>query len=274
MIDFLHTFYPNSVLIAAGPIKIYWYGFIMAMATLSGLLVSFWMANSHKVKTEIIFDLFFWLVISGIVGARIFYALYNPAHFWQNPLDFLKIWKGGIAFHGALVFGVAVLAWRAKKYKIGFWKLASIIAPGIALGQAIGRWGNYFNQELFGRPTELPWGIPISLASRPEGFEMYTHFHPAFLYESIGNFVIFGILILAYLWLKKKNRLSFANSHFSIIIIYLLLYSLLRLGVEFFRVDPTAGNIFGLRAPQIASLFIIIVCIFLILNKTAKKFDF
>jgi len=285
--NFFHTFLPNPILFELGPITIYWYGFFMALAILGGFLITLKIATWHGVKKETIYDLFFYLIIGGFIGARIFYILYNPIYFWNHPLDIFKIWQGGIAIHGALFFGIVVLWWfvynispkppllirrgeRAKRGGEVFWKLSAIIAPGVALGQMIGRWGNYFNQELFGQPTNLLWGIPIELANRSAGFEMFTHFQPTFLYESIGSLVIFLLLILGHRLIIKKGITTYGLQ--LITLSYLLFYSILRFMIEFFRIDPTAGNIGGMRATQLISLLTIVaIFLFLVLNSNKRK---
>ena len=308
----LHSYLPQPIFLQLGPITIYWYGFFMALAVLGGLLVSLQMAKWHKVDKEIIYDLFFYIVIAGFIGARIFYVLYNPAYFWQHPLEIFKIWQGGIAIHGALVFGILVLLsfsrkressekgmslkqWdsrlRGNDKKEAFWLLAAIIAPGLALGQAIGRWGNYFNQELFGLPTSLPWGIPIEFINRPAGFESFNYFHPAFLYESVGDIAIFILLLLMHWFFTRKARdegrgmgdepkltsngyVLRVTCYVSIVMCYALLYSTLRFGLEFLRIDPTAGNIFGVRATQGLSAMILIISIFYTIYFYYKKIPY
>lgn len=289
--NFLHTFSPQPILFHLGFVTVYWYGLLMALAILAGLSVSVRVAKWHGVKAEVIYDLFFYVVSAGFIGARIFYVLYNPIYFWQRPLDIFKIWQGGIAIHGALIFGVLAIIWfarhltpdpaspaggpspskgegsyvlsqspllsKGRELKAGevFWKLAAIIAPGLALGQAIGRWGNYFNQELFGQPTNLPWGIPIDLADRPVGFEQFNYFHPTFLYESIGSLAIFGVLLYWH-WHKTHNAKRITqnaendgrNCYMLYVICYVFLYSTLRFLIEFLRIDPTAGSVLGVRA--------------------------
>ncbi|MFA6551062.1 MAG: prolipoprotein diacylglyceryl transferase [Patescibacteria group bacterium] len=282
--NFLHFYLPQPILFHLGVINVYWYGFLMALAILAGLLVSVRVAKWHGVDKEIIYDLFFYVVIAGFIGARIFYILYNPEYFWQHPLDIFKIWQGGIAIHGALIFGILAIIWFVRRMppietlhcnvstmKNNFWLLSAIIAPGLALGQAIGRWGNYFNQELFGRPTDLPWGIPIDLINRPAGFEQFTYFHPTFLYESVGDLTIFILLLLTHWFFahntrngervtsngqKPLNNHSLITHYSLLITLYLLLYSLLRFMIEFLRIDPTAGSIFGVRATMGLSLLI------------------
>ena len=265
--NFLHTFLPQPLALQIGPLVIHWYGVFMVLALLAGLFVSIKIARLYGVAKAVIYDIFFYLTIAGFFGARLFYILYNPVYFWRNPLDIFKIWQGGVAIHGALLFGLITLMWFAWRrpsieteqclvsaVKHKFWLLAAIITPGLALGQAIGRFGNYFNQELFGLPTSAPWGIPIALINRPAGFESFSYFHPAFLYESIGSLMIFGILFWwHWLIIKKGSKLSDSNCQL-IAFSYLLLYSFLRFLIEFLRIDPTAGSIGGARATQVLSL--------------------
>ncbi|MFH1822677.1 MAG: prolipoprotein diacylglyceryl transferase family protein, partial [Patescibacteria group bacterium] len=152
----------------------------------------------------------------------------------------------------------------SKKHNLNFWLISAILAPSLALAQAIGRWGNYFNQELFGLPTNLPWGIPINIINRPIEYISSEFFHPTFLYESLGNLLIFGLLIMFHAWIIKNHK--FKNSYYflpacagRLFTSYLILYSILRFLIEFIRIDNTPEFI-GLRWPQIASLVIIFVC--------------
>jgi phosphatidylglycerol:prolipoprotein diacylglycerol transferase len=269
--NFLHYYHPTSIIVSIGPITTHWYGIFMALALAAGLLVSLHIAKWYNVGKEAVCDLFFYLVIFGFLGARIFYILYNPAYFWQHPLDIVKIWQGGIAIHGALVFGALTVWWFAKKHRADVWKLAAIFTPGIALGQAIGRWGNYFNQEVFGRPTNLPWGIPIDAINRPPGFENFQFFHPTFLYESIGNLIIFGVLLwLHYIFIKKLQK-QIPVSYQLFAVSYLLLYSALRFCTELLRIDPTAGSVYGVRATMVLSAIGIIIALYSLLYITYKK---
>lgn len=239
---------PDPILLQLGPVTLYWYGLTMALALLVGLLASVKIAAGYGIAKDTVFDLFFYLVIFGFLGARLFFVLYNLSYFLDHPLAVVKIWEGGIAIHGGIIAGALTVWWFARKQKLSPWLLAAIITPGLALGQAIGRWGNFFNQELFGLPTNLPWGIPIDAAHRPEAFSAFTHFHPTFLYESIGNLVIFGVL----LWAHQKLRADFPRSAAQrepsqrIVFSYIFLYSLLRLATETLRLDPV-GMIGGVR---------------------------
>ncbi len=265
--NFLHTFHPSPTLITIGPIHIYWYGFFIILGALAAIFITLKLADYYKIKKETIIDLAFWLIIGGIIGARLYHILLELQYYLSSPIDAIKIWQGGLAIHGAILAGIIII-WRfSKKHQYNFWLLSSIIAPGLALAQAIGRWGNYFNQELFGKPTNLPWGIPIDLANRPIEYISNEFFHPAFLYESIGNLLIFFILISIHIWIIRKNKKK-NYSYFLPLTSYFLLYSILRFFIEFIRIDPTYV-ILGLRFPQIISLLIIF---FSIIFLTAKLY--
>ena len=267
MFNFLHAFHPSPILASIGPINIYWYGFFIMLAVLAALTVAIYLAKLHSIKKEAIIDLAFWLIVGGLIGARIYDVFLELPYFLANPLNIFKIWQGGLAIHGAIIGGLIALWLYAKKYQHNFWQLAAIIATSLPLAQAIGRWGNYFNQELFGYPTGLPWGMPIEVIRRPFEYLNYNYFHPAFLYESIGDLMIFLILFYLQIRLIKKSfgpELS--------VIVYAILYSLLRFSTEFIRIDATPV-IFGLRFPQLASLLIIVSALIFFTLKTWPKIN-
>lgn len=251
MINFLHTFEPSAILAQWGFITIYWYGLILAVAMLVGILAAIGLGRLYKVQPDTIIDLAFWLIIGGLIGARLYYIglewRYYQADFWSM----LKVWEGGLAIHGGIIAGLLVLWLFAKKHKLHFWLLASVVAPALALAQAVGRWGNYFNQELFGLPTGVAWGIPIVEANRPAAYTYMNFFHPTFLYESLANFSLFAFLGLAhYLALKEGDRATLNQK--SIVLAYLIFYSVIRFCLEEFRLDP-AWQIGVLRWPQVVS---------------------
>lgn len=279
MINLLHTFHPSPILISLGPIHIYWYGFFIL---LGALLVIFMMLKlapyygierirrgatnaAHPNDINIVFDLSFYLIIGGIIGARIYHIFLELPYYLEHPLNIFKIWQGGLAIHGGIIAGIIIIYFFSKKNNavIGhcpvpaFWLLTAILAPGLALAQSMGRWGNYFNQELFGLPTGKPWGIPIDAINRPAEYLSSPYFHPTFLYESIGNLIIFIILISIHIWIIKKGKQKNPISHKLTAISYLILYSLLRFSLEFLRIDTTP-EFLGLRFPQIVSILIII----------------
>lgn len=264
MFNFLHTFRPQPLLFSWGPLHIYWYGFFIVLGIAAALLVSFQIARRYQISREAIFDLCFWLIIWGLIGARIYdVLLFWP--FYQNNLgQILKIWEGGLAIHGAIIAGLITIYFFVKKRRLKFWLLTSLITPGLALAQAIGRWGNYFNQELFGLPTEKPWGIPIETWRRPLNYSRQEYFQPSFLYESLGCLFIFIILVAAHYYFSQKKQFQ---ERFSIWIslIYVILYSILRFFIEFTRLDETP-DFWGWRWPQIISLILIIISIIILIN--------
>jgi prolipoprotein diacylglyceryl transferase len=266
MFNFLHNFSPTPVLLSFGPLHIYWYGLFIVLGVLAGLTVSLKIAKKFGLSPNKIFDLAFWLIIFGIIGARIYHVFLEWGYYSQNYWNILKVWQGGLAIHGAIIAGLLVLFYFCWKEKVNFWLVAAVFAPGIALGQAIGRWGNYFNQELFGTPTNLPWGIPINLMNRPDQYISADFFHPTFLYESLGDICIFIILILI---IRKFLQKKWQNYKI-ILLVYLILYSALRFSMEFLRTDTTAYFL-GIRWPQIMSSLIIIVCVVLLFFPKKKK---
>lgn len=266
MINFLHTYLPETVLISLGKIHVYWYGLFIVAGVLAALSVSLKLTKKTSVPQNSLFDLAFWLIIFGILGARIYHVFLEFGYYIENPLNIFKVWEGGLAIHGAIIAGLIVVFVFCKKHKINFYLMATIIAPGLALAQAIGRWGNYFNQELFGKPTNLPWGIPIEMMRRPHIYISDDFFHPTFLYESLGNFIIFGILLWLSLYFLNKKKTDYVF----IITAYLIMYSLLRFLTEFIRIDKTP-YVFGWRLPQVASLLLIIVSVSFLVWKKIKK---
>lgn len=263
MIHILHTFIPKPIIMQMGPLSLRWYGLLIVLGISSALAVTYYLSTHfYKIKKDKLFDLVFWLIITGILGARIYDIFLYLPYYLEHPLQTIQIWKGGMAIHGSIIAGLLVIYFFARRHKINFFKLTALFTPGLALGQAIGRFGNYFNQEIFGLPSNLPWSIPISLAKRPEQYSNFTHFHPTFLYESLGSLIIFLILIGINIYRAKKNKL---NAYFFAwsTALYMILYSMLRFLLEFIRLDE-APNLFGLRWPQIISLFLIFISILLI----------
>jgi len=256
MINFLHTNIPERILISIGPLHIYWYGFLIVIGMILAILIAIKLGSYYNIHKDLIIDSSFWLIIGGVIGARIYHVFLEFPYYSAHPLNIFKLWNGGLAIHGAIIAAIIILYLIAKKNKIGFFKLVSLITPGFGLAMAVGRWGNYFNQENFGLPTNLPWGIPIESANRVSGYLYSEYFHPTFLYESIGNFIIFLILILIHVLLIKKKIKSFETVLFG----HLILYSMLRFSNEYVRIDITP-EFLGMRFPQVMSLIIIIISI-------------
>ncbi|KKR21213.1 MAG: Prolipoprotein diacylglyceryl transferase [Parcubacteria group bacterium GW2011_GWE2_39_37] len=271
MLNFLHTFNPQPILFSFGPINIYWYGLFMVLGIIAALAITIKIAAAYQIKKDTIFDLAFWLILFGLFGARVYDVFLEYQYYINHPSDVFKIWQGGLAIHGAILAGIITLWIFTKKQKLNFWLLTSIITPGLALGQAIGRWGNYFNQELFGLPTSLPWGIPIAIYNRRADLITAQYFHPTFLYESLGSLLIFIILIFIHrLIIKKCNQkpisllFTCSRAYMLTVFFYAFGYSVLRFSLEFIRID-FAPTIFGWRWPQLISLIISLISLFVII---------
>lgn len=240
---------PGPILFQAGPLAIRWYGLLIASAVLIGVSLSQYLAKRRNVDPNLIGDLAIWLVIAAIPCARLYYVLFEWQQYAQHPDQIIAIWKGGIAIHGAIIGGTLAALLFARIQKTSFWLLADLVAPSLILGQAIGRWGNFFNSEAFGRPTNLPWKLYIPPQQRPPGYISYEYFHPTFLYESLWNLMVFGILMtLFFRDLQRKPRLKVGT----LILLYMVAYSAGRFWIEGLRTDSL---MFGpLRMAQMVSL--------------------
>ncbi|MCX6794986.1 MAG: prolipoprotein diacylglyceryl transferase [Candidatus Falkowbacteria bacterium] len=269
MINWFHTFQPTAILFSAGPINIYWYGLCLVTGVVTALSISFYLAKYYEISRDTVFDLSFWLIIGGLVSARIYDVLLELPYYLEHPGQILAIWRGGLAIHGAIIAGVMIVWLFARRKNINFFKLSALLVPGLALGQAIGRWGNYFNQELFGRPTSLSWGIPINILNRPTAYINDIYFHPTFFYESLGCLMIFLALFLLNVWAIKRKRFSKMFYVWSLGL-YMILYSILRFTLEFIKIDTTPYFL-GMRWPQIISLTIIAAAILLLFSPHARS---
>lgn len=265
MVNFLHTFTPQTVAITLGPLNIYWYGICIVIAIISAMLVSYFFWKRNGGNQDNFLDLSVHIIIGGLLGARIYDCLLNLPYYLSYPLEFFKVWHGGMAIHGAIIGGLLAIILYTRIKNINFLSTITIVILGLPLGQAIGRWGNYFNQELFGLPTNLPWGIPITQELRPENYLSNSYFHPTFLYESLLCFILF--LVILFIKQKKENS---KNNNLLIISTYLISYGIIRFLLELIRVDQTP-ELFGLRTPQVASLTFIITGFFIILKKLEAK---
>ena len=251
---------PSQILFTVFGLNIYYYGVIMALAIAIGVIVSDWVGTKFfGLKKETIIDLAPYLIVFGIIGARLYYCALNYDFYLRFPTEIIAIRHGGISIHGAIIGGIIGLWLFAKKHKINPIKLCDVSAIGLSLAQAIGRWGNFFNSEAFGGPTNLPWKLYIAPQYRPIPYQDYQFFHPAFLYESILDLVIFAILLI----LVKTNKIKREGN---LALIYLMLYSVVRIIVESFRLD-SVKYIWGIPVAIFVSIGIIIISVsLLILN--------
>lgn len=225
---------------ALGPLFVRFYGVILMLGALAGAWLATREAKRRGYEPEIVWDLLTYLLIGGIIGARLWHILTPPPSsgitagwYLTHPLDALAIWKGGLGIPGAVIGGVIVLYFYARRHNLNFLEWTDIAAPSLALGQAIGRWGNYFNQELYGAPTNLPWKISIDSDHRLLGYADVQYYHPLFLYESIWNLANMFLL----LWVSRRfpDRLKAGD----IFLIYLIVYPVGRFFLDFLRLDAS-----------------------------------
>jgi phosphatidylglycerol:prolipoprotein diacylglycerol transferase len=224
-----------------GPLYFRFYGIILMLGALAAAMVARRMMRRDGRDPDLVWDALMWALVFGIIGARL-YHIFTPseslramgidtAYYLTHPLDILFTWRGGLGMPGAIVGGLFGIYLFTRRRKISFAMMIDYAAPGLALAQAIGRWGNYVNQELYGPPTDLPWGIFIQPENRMAGYELYERFHPLFLYESLWNFGL--ALFLLWVWRRFRGRLLAGD----LFLIYLIGYPLGRFWLEFLRLD-------------------------------------
>ena len=241
-----------------------WYGLLIALAVLVGLNLSSWLAKQRNLEQGLISDLLPILVLAAVIGARIYYVTFEWPNYAATPLKALAIWEGGIAIHGALLAGTLAVILFCRWRRQPFWDVLDVLVPSVALGQAIGRWGNFFNGEAFGVPTDLPWKLLIESVPRnvQKIFPDAQYFHPTFLYESLWNLAVFALLMVLFLK-AKQGALRLPAGALSCI--YLLSYSCGRLWIEGLRIDPLClGGLppfceGGLRMAQVMSFGLMLV---------------
>jgi len=259
--------------ICLGPLPIRFYGIIIVLGILVGGFVATREARWRGENSDRIWDALIWIAIAGIIGARLYHVFSTPAGctettpicgwpwYRNHPLDALMIWKGGLGIFGALLAGGLVVLIYARRHKLPLARYLDIAAPALLIGQAIGRWGNFVNQELYGPPTNLPWGIPIDAAHRYGAFTDLvrypletTRFHPDFLYESVLNVIGFIVLIVV----ARRLRLRLRDG--DIFLLYLIWYPANRILVESLRPDAWTVN-GGLATAQLVSLVLMAVAV-------------
>ena len=232
---------------------VYWYGIIISAAFLITIILAQRDAKKFNIESEYIVDLVIFAIPAAIIGARIFYVIFRWQDYVNNPGEIIAIWHGGLAIYGGILASIIVAYVFAKKKKIGVFKLFDFCVPYLALGQAIGRWGNFINQEAYGAITSLPWRMQITA---PDNFSR-IEVHPTFLYESLWNIGIFLFLI----WYRKRNKISG-----EIFMLYMILYGLGRFWIEGLRTDSLMLGEF--RASQIlAGAFVLCFTTILIIRR-------
>lgn len=239
---------PGGVAFDIFGFSVYWYGIIMACAIFIGAYVADW-TYKQKGGNDLLMDLFPWLVLTGFAGARLYYCLLNHSYYLTRPLEILNVRQGGLSVHGMFLAVVVFLVIYCKKKHVDLFSLTAPLCVGVAIAQCVGRWGNFFNSEAFGKPFDGFLKLYIEPALRPEAYASSEYFHPAFLYESVLDLAIFVVLF----WCVYKSKASplFVTS------LYFMLYGIVRVIVEGIRIDSVA-YIYNLPVPVIASFIIII----------------
>lgn len=222
---------PSDGVIDIGPLSIHLYGLMIALGVVAGVWLAGRRLEASGAGTRDQFtSIAMWAVGAGVLGARLYYIITDKSQPWKEPGKWIKIWEGGLGIPGGLIAGVAVGIWMAKRKGISVAAVLDAAAPAIPLSQAIGRIGNWWNQELFGKPTTLPWGLEIDDAHLPPGYESGTLFHPTFLYEVLWNLALCGVLLL----IDKRVRLRPGR----LMAMYVAGYSMGRFWIEGLRIDP------------------------------------
>ncbi|WP_167008507.1 prolipoprotein diacylglyceryl transferase [Mumia sp. ZJ430] len=241
-----------------------------ALCIIAGVVAAIWVSEkrfqARGGKPGAVADVAVWAIPFGLVGARLYHVVTNPELYFaegREPIKALYIWEGGLGIWGAVALGALGAYIGCRRHGIKFAPFADALAPGVLLGQAIGRWGNWFNQELFGSPTDSPWGLEIDASHRPVGYEQFETFHPTFLYESLWSLAGFFVLI----WADRRFKLGGGR----VVALYVAIYTAGRFWIEGMRID-TAHEFLGLRLNQWTSLvlFVAAVALFVWLTKTGR----
>jgi phosphatidylglycerol:prolipoprotein diacylglycerol transferase len=232
-------------------IDVAWYGILISMGVLIGAIIAMKEAKRVGMDEEILIDFLIWEIPLCLVGARLYYVIFEWDMYKNNPIEALNIRNGGLAIHGAIITAIIVAIVFTRIKKLSFWTIADICAPSLILAQSIGRWGNFVNQEAHGGPTDLPWGIMI------DGIKV----HPTFLYESIWNFLVFLFLI----WYSRNKK----KVKGEVFLLYLGLYSFIRLFIEGLRTDSLMLG--PIRVAQLMSIIGMIIPAYIFIQRRKNR---
>ncbi|MGH2531046.1 MAG: prolipoprotein diacylglyceryl transferase [Thermomicrobiales bacterium] len=223
----------NPVAFSLFGADIRWYAIFILTGIVAAILVAQWLARRRGMNPHFILDVAPPVVLGAIVGARLYYLLLQAGHYLDNPGDALNVRLGGLTIHGALAAGIAIFAYLCWRRGYRFLAWADLVIAGVPIGQAIGRWGNWANQEAFGTPTDRPWAVTIAPDRRPAEYAASSTFHPTFLYEGILNLLIAGVLI----WIVLRMPRSRWWREGDALWVYLMLYGAARFVIERVRTD-------------------------------------
>lgn len=233
-------------------ISIRWYGILISFGMILATLITMKRARDYDIHPDKILDIILFVIPVGIIGARIYYVLFNWEYYKGDLMKIINIRAGGLAIHGGLVAGIIMAIVLCSFWNVRFLKVLDLAMPGVVLAQAIGRWGNFFNQEAYGTPTDLPWAIVVN----------GQHVHPTFLYESVWNLGLFFFL----LWFEKRRKYDG-----QIFLLYAMFYSLARFFIEGLRIDSLMLGPFRVAQLLSAAVFIISLVLLLINRRRMSK---
>ena len=257
---------PSSGSIHIGSLQLRMYGLMIAL----GVIAAVWLFGRRLEQKSLgtrddAASIALWAVPAGVIGARLYHVITDWQLFRDDPVRVFYIWEGGLGIWGGIALGVAVGLWRAAKKGIPLLPAADCAAPALALAQAIGRLGNWWNQELFGRPTDLPWGLEISPTNRPRGYEQFATFHPTFLYEALWNLG----LCLALVAIDRRFRLRPGR----LFVMYVAGYTFARFWIEGVRID-SANEFLGLRVNEwVSAIVFLLAAGFLVVDWLRHRHD-
>jgi phosphatidylglycerol:prolipoprotein diacylglycerol transferase len=245
-------FCPSGVGFLVGPFCVHYYGIIIMSGALVAAFLTAFEAKRKGENPEFVWDVLSVVLVTGVIGARLWHIFTPPPsmveqgittmYYLTHPLDAFAVWRGGLGIPGGVIGGALGMYWYARRRGENFLVWADLAVPAVALAQAVGRWGNFVNQELYGAPTNLPWAISIDPPYRVPGFENFERFHPLFLYESLWNL---GNMFLL-LWLSRKHADKLRKGDLALV--YLIVYPVGRFLLEFLRLD--SAQVGGLNANQ------------------------
>ncbi len=256
-------------------LPIRWYGLLIVSGSLAGAYYAAWYVKHRKQDPDMVWDVMIWLLVSGILGARVWYVVNDliggNTRYLENPAQIPQIWQGGLNILGGIVIAALVGWYYTKKHNIDFWLIADATGPALLLGQAIGRWGNFINQELYGPPTTLPWGIPIDASHRLAPWNDLsqfpldtTRFHPTFAYEMIWNLIFFGLIVYAVIKLGDRLKPGLLTAS------WLMISGVGRAWIEIFRPDQPRFFNTAVSTSTLISLAFAIIGLVLYLAKIGK----
>lgn len=252
----------DPVAVQIGPLTIYWYGVIMTSAFITGTVLAYYNASRKGINPEHILNMLILIIPAAIITARLYYVVFSWEYYRLNPLEIFATWHGGLAIHGGLIGGFLAGYFYVRKQRLGFWEISDVFAPSIILGQAIGRWGNFMNQEAYGGPVTREFIGRFPSFIQNQMLIQGQYYHPTFLYESLWNLLVFALLMVLI------RRRFFPGQVF---LSYLALYSAGRFFIEGLRLDSLYLG--PVRVAQLVSLVLIAVAavLYLKLKRLKKK---